>query len=100
MRAYGVKCADCQTIIYSRAGHDFRYCTCGNTYVDGGQGKFGGRWGFHRKPKRVAVDILIELPELREDWNHRRDLYGKIPKGTLDLRQRVVPDDEMGPSPD
>jgi len=45
-----IKCQLCQEVIYSSYRHDMRYCSCGSSYVDGGniayqrvggQGKLG-----------------------------------------------------------
>jgi len=31
-----ITCPRCEDTIYSRAHHDFRSCSCGDTFVDGG----------------------------------------------------------------
>ena len=36
MKVYTVKCPKCGDRIYSRARHDFRYCSCNYLFVDGG----------------------------------------------------------------
>lgn len=33
---YGVKCNTCKEVIFSEYRHDFKYCGCGDTFVDGG----------------------------------------------------------------
>ncbi len=32
----GVYCEKCKEFIYSRSNHDYRKCTCGETFIDGG----------------------------------------------------------------
>ena len=36
IKTEGVKCPVCKDIVFSRTTHDFRYCSCGNLFVDGG----------------------------------------------------------------
>ena len=36
MTVKAIKCLKCKDVIYSRAIHDFRWCSCGNMAVDGG----------------------------------------------------------------
>ena len=31
-----VRCAECKTVIISASRHDFVWCSCGETFVDGG----------------------------------------------------------------
>lgn len=33
---YGLKCLSCEDEIYSNSVHDFKYCKCGNIFIDGG----------------------------------------------------------------
>jgi hypothetical protein len=37
MTVSGVKCRVCGDEIWSRHRHDFRYCKCGECFVDGGR---------------------------------------------------------------
>jgi hypothetical protein len=32
-----IQCNKCKDIIESKSVHDFRYCQCGNVFVDGGR---------------------------------------------------------------
>jgi hypothetical protein len=36
MKVNAIRCKNCNTIIYSRAEHDFHWCPCGRCAVDGG----------------------------------------------------------------
>ena len=75
----GVKCARCKEIIYSRARHDFHYCSCGGTYVDGGFEylKFGHEMDM-ATPDIIQVDVEADRGGLYDDWNHSVDKYGTI----------------------
>lgn len=69
----GVICEDCGQIIFSRARHDFRYCCCGNTSVDGGFDYL--KIGANKPPKFVDFEVKATKKELYDDWNYSRDQY-------------------------
>lgn len=74
-----VECASCLDVIYSRANHDFRRCSCGATFVDGGPGV--GRYGFKGiEPRKLVLEVLGTKKDLYDDWNHRGDKYGLLKK--------------------
>ena len=70
-------CGSCKTVLFSRARHDYRSCTCGVVSVDG---------GFDYLKCSGDADLLkfleIKLPKmitkklLYDDWNHNKDRYG------------------------
>lgn len=69
------ECKNCGDILFSRALHDFRTCTCGKTSVDGGLEYF----------KVSGVDcetyklkIVQTKQELYDDWNKSENKYGHI----------------------
>jgi hypothetical protein len=77
-----LRCSKCGDVVFSRAGHDFRSCTCGSLSVDGGRNYM--RIAFD--PKFIAgldslVKMELELPineqELYKDWNYSVDKWGK-----------------------
>ena len=74
MKVYAVQCTRCKDIIYSRAHHDCRYCTCGKSMIDGGfeYSRIGGN------PTPVAKIIKATKKELYDDWNLKKDKYGII----------------------
>lgn len=85
MKINAIKCLKCGDVIYSRANHDFRFCTCGNCAVDGG-------FDYTRiigDPKRLeCTEINVDIPgcktdaevkrKLYDDWNRSIDKYGLI----------------------
>jgi hypothetical protein len=74
-----LKCPKCLSVIYSRAQYDFRRCTCGACFVDGGFEYM--RFGYDpdikmNEPFRLEVDSSQD--GLFQDWNKREDKFGLI----------------------
>lgn len=73
------QCPNCQDVIFSRANHDFRSCSCGDISVDGGFSSYGGRVLWKDKlPEHKIVEVTQTQKELYEDWNYHIDKYGII----------------------
>tara|TARA_Y100000034_G_scaffold110973_1_gene143585 strand:+ start:302 stop:553 length:252 start_codon:yes stop_codon:yes gene_type:complete len=68
MKVDALQCLSCKDILYARARHDLRPCTCGAIYVSASTA--------HATPVEVEVDVT--LSELYDDWNLRRDEFGLI----------------------
>lgn len=107
IRINGIKCLLCGDTLYSRTGHDFRFCSCGNIFVDGGPSLVGEkrsnestpRYGWHieSKTKQVVVDLDISSVDLRhvsvilhEDWNYDKNKYGLIKDASYTEEDRVA----------
>jgi len=78
IRVSALKCIDCGDIVYSRARHDFRSCSCGAVSVDGGfeYMKISGDF-----TKMVSLhNFLVDATQkqLYDDWNMRTDKFGLI----------------------
>ncbi len=73
------QCPKCYDIVFSRARHDFRTCTCGNMHVDGGFNyhKIGAREDV-AKIKKTMVYVDATRQDLYDDWNKSIDKYGLI----------------------
>lgn len=91
MQVTGVKCNVCKEIIFSRARHDFHYCSCGNTFVDGGFDYL--RFGCSNEagmPKVVTGTISCTVSsttkELYDDWNKGRNKFGTVKVTDPDYR--------------
>ena len=77
MKVNAIKCPTCKDIIFSRARHDCRGCTCGEIYIDGGFDY--KRVGFHKYlPESVQINVKATKKELYDDWNNATDKYGLI----------------------
>lgn len=77
MQVYALQCQDCFDIIYSRARHDFRSCTCGKVSVDGGF-DYCKRVFTDIPPKGITKRIKATKQEMYEDWNNNVNKYGLI----------------------
>jgi hypothetical protein len=83
VRVWTVTCPQCGREMYSRAQHDFRMCGCPfGTMVDGGFAyvRYGGK---DLEPLRKSFRhrfVKATRQELYDDWNHRLDRFGTIPK--------------------
>jgi hypothetical protein len=72
-------CPKCRDSIFSRAQHDFRSCSCGEIFVDGGFSYT--RVGYKDQPPEfVKLKLNITKKELYDDYNYRVDKYGLIKK--------------------
>ena len=76
-RVLAWKCTSCGDLVFSRAQHDMRYCTCKKIAVDGGLGR-DAVVRLVGNPKRVEMYIEQTKDELYDDWNTGRNLYGLI----------------------
>lgn len=93
MEVLGVKCPYCKEIIYSRARHDFRRCSCGNIFVDGGKEylKYGGENIENIKFFKIELDN-IEEKDLLKDWLNFKEKYGKIkPWKQNKMKKKIKP---------
>jgi hypothetical protein len=73
-----VECPYCFCVIYSRAHHDFHYCTCGKTAVDGGFEYQRILWT-KKQPKFVELEVRASKQQLYDDWNTGKNKFGLIP---------------------
>jgi hypothetical protein len=84
-----IRCPHCLDIIYSRAVHDYHFCSCGDdegnpkgVSIDGGFDYL--RYGWANDIDSTLIEAIeLELPiskrELYDDWNYGRNVYGIIP---------------------
>jgi len=79
MKKIAIICPSCKDVIYSRARHDFHYCSCGEVSIDGGFDymKIGFKDIF---PEKTEIELNISEQELYDDWNHGINKYGLIKK--------------------
>lgn len=77
-----LRCPKCGDVLFSRARHDYRSCTCGSLSVDGG-------FDYQKisfNPEHISgvnslLQIEVEIPlskeELYKDWNYSIDKWGR-----------------------
>lgn len=77
MKILARKCPSCNDIVYSRARHDMRGCSCGEIAVDGGfdYTKVSFKKGI---PSTVEIEVDATQAQLYSDWNNNINDYGLI----------------------
>jgi hypothetical protein len=76
------KCKFCEDILFSRAKHDYRTCSCGKLAVNGGlENPRTQSWDHY--PERIKLDLEVTEEELFTDWNSRRDEFGWVKSGKV-----------------
>lgn len=78
MKIDAIQCNKCGDTIFSRARHDYRSCSCGECFVDGGFDYM--RVGFKDKDSYINKSLEIDTTKeiLYKDWNNRKDKFGLI----------------------
>lgn len=56
-----VRCKKCNDIIESKHNHDFRKCSCGSIFIDGGTDYQRYGWGLIQYEKKSEVDDYIDF---------------------------------------
>ena len=84
MKVNAIKCPVCKDIIYSRSQHDFHWCTCGNTAIDGGNEyvRISAKSHFDDIVVR-QIEINATKSQLYYDWCYNKNKFGTI-KGGVD----------------
>lgn len=77
-------CPKCNETLYSRAPHDFRYCSCRSIWVDGGLSHPRVGWNNYDKPRLKEVVLPYTKEELYADWNNREDKLGILTVETIE----------------
>ena len=73
-----ITCPKCGDTIFSRARHDFRSCSCGAIFIDGGFDYV--RIGGNELETIKVFDLEIKQTkgQLWDDWNYQDNHYGLI----------------------
>ena len=70
-----IKCPKCKEVIYSRARHDMRSCSCGEVAVDGGFDYL--KVSYKKKaPSTMQIRITATKKQLYDDWNNNKNKFG------------------------
>ena len=79
MKITAIVCPKCKEKIFSRATHDFHWCHCGNTAVDGGLQylKITAKEDID-KVKTETIDLNVSSKKLYDDWNLEINNFGWI----------------------
>ncbi|MBB6447061.1 DUF7695 domain-containing protein [Bacillus benzoevorans] len=56
-----IRCKKCDEVIESKHEHDFRLCSCGSIFIDGGTDyqRFG--WGIKQTEEKLDIDEFIDF---------------------------------------
>ena len=79
-----IYCYKCKDLIYSRARHDLRYCSCKSVSVDGGLDCFDGSFTPGIGHQIVILDLPVNKSMLYQDWHHNQTKYGCIKNYPID----------------
>jgi hypothetical protein len=78
LEVLGVQCPSCKDLIFSRAAHDFRYCSCEKIAIDGG-------FDYHKisgdtfNAKFFIINLKsLSVGDLWNDYNYSVNKYGRI----------------------
>jgi hypothetical protein len=75
-------CPNCKWTIFSRAGHDMHSCDCGGISIDGGFSYIRAAWRpdiVPEPPPSFKLRVNATKRDLYDDWNHRKNKFGKLP---------------------
>ena len=78
MKVFAIKCKKCGDTVYSRATHDFRWCSCKSAAIDGGQEDYVKITGEPENIESMQINIDETREMLYNDWNKRIDKLGII----------------------
>lgn len=73
----GLSCKHCGDVIFSRARHDMRGCTCGKVCIDGGFDYIKVS-GFPQDMEFVELKIPATKEALYLDWRTGKDKFGLV----------------------
>ncbi len=105
MKLVAIQCKKCHDIVFSRSRHDMRFCSCGESAIDGGphranyaidklknNGSYIKVMGLYAQ--MVTIEVDLEMHDLIEDWNTTEvQKLGLIKEGELPAYFKgIVPD--------
>lgn len=94
MKINAIKCLQCESIIYSRFGHDFRHCSCGACFVDGGRDYF--RYGYTDIEKIQVLELELDQMNKVDKYKELQNLYyNKVATLSMLESQLDALEDEM-----
>ena len=76
---HAIKCRKCGDIIYSRAVHDFHFCSCEKCAIDGGF-DYLRILGDPKNYEPIDIEVNATRKELYVDWATGKDKFGTIKK--------------------
>lgn len=87
-------CTKCKSQVWSKYGHDYALCECGDSFIDGGLCSYT-RYGGHMKPTPVYSDDSIETIRDFMYWGNNFTKEGvRLPR-TNWLKLSEITDDHL-----
>lgn len=77
IKVNAIKCKNCGDTIYSRAVHDFHFCSCEKCAIDGGF-EYTRILGNPEDYENVIVELDADRKSLYLDWAKGIDKFGII----------------------
>jgi hypothetical protein len=89
MKLIAIQCVECKDIVFSRSRHDMRFCSCGESAIDGGPHRANyaidklKNTGSYIKvsgaaPRMITIEVDLEMHDLIEDYNSGSGELGLI----------------------
>ena len=78
MKVSAVRCRGCGDTIYSRARHDFHWCSCESVAVDGGFEYLKLSAKTEADFEHLQIEVDATKRQLFDDWNSSADKFGVI----------------------
>lgn len=78
MKVNAIKCKKCNSIVFSRARHDMRFCPCATVAIDGGRDYCKVSFRKMSDYTSMKIDVNLTEKELHDDWNLSKDKFGII----------------------
>ena len=79
MKISAIQCPKCLNVVFSRARHDMRGCSCRQVAIDGGRDY--NKVSYQDSAPHVFDIHLVgglDQPALFHDWNNGKDKFGLI----------------------
>ena len=75
-----IRCPECGDTIYSRTRNDFRGCTCGSIFIDGGRDymKVSAKPEIFKQLKTIELELDVTEQQLYKDWDTGNNVYGRF----------------------
>ena len=78
IKVTAIRCAKCGDILYSRARHDFHWCSCETVSIDGGFEYIKINGDLKNFLNTFSIKTDSTKIDLYNDWNNEVDNFGKI----------------------
>lgn len=89
MKISAIKCTNCNSILFSRARHDFRWCECKRIAIDGGF-DYCKVSGSMKDISWIEIEVDTTIDKLYKDWSKIKNRYGLYVPGTAKYKKLKI----------